>query len=280
MERRSQILEKFPEKHLQIHSIRNTERCVSGGHQKGAKNCDCREKMQTEEFVPDNPTLCLIDGAPRTQNEKTKAAVGTFDFVEARSKRHDINNPFEPLQEGDYEVVFKLARIAQYLRSEPRSDKVQWEALLEYAYKSVRFFPSINQWLREVVKKKNEKPDYKSLTGFIARFASYGADLINGQATECEGFKRRVPFGSIGLPRLGSREWIVIRSDEQKMGKLLEGSRNTRICIVISSSMDGRSLKQFTTTQICTVRICKLHVMFTDDSASLYSGTAMTDGEA
>jgi hypothetical protein len=55
-------------------SIRHTERCTSGGHKKGAKNCNCREEMETGEIRKDAPFSVESTTALNNQDCKREEA--------------------------------------------------------------------------------------------------------------------------------------------------------------------------------------------------------------
>ncbi|MGB7853653.1 MAG: hypothetical protein WCF73_22495, partial [Candidatus Sulfotelmatobacter sp.] len=209
------------------------------------KVCDCVADMQTGDLEKDAAQK-HIDGAPRSWSlpllSPSGKSLDKWAHEEAKSKGYDPSHAFPLFEDEDNrEILYKLARIGSYLRSQipPSTEAELWRApypkliemwqaertalesdtpavkVLEKAYKDVRFFSSVNLWLSEAVKREHPYTRVSwSLASFIQRFASYGDSLINGQDTDCEGFKRRVPFGSIGLPRLGSPEWVAVRSGE------------------------------------------------------------------
>jgi hypothetical protein len=132
--------------------------------------------------------------------------------------------------------------------------------VVETAYEEVRLSQlSVNLWLTEIEQSKDKLNDWqfdatedtlerlqqKSLSKFLSMFASYDSDLIVGQKyTNAEGIKRLVPFGSIGQPRLGSREWISIRSDEKErtLAENLERHRSLTLAFMGRAIQDNPDL--------------------------------------
>ena len=71
-------------------------------------------------------------------------------------------------------------------------------------------------WQFDAEDKSPSRLGQRKLATFISRFASYDSNLIVGMNyTNLDDMRRVVPFGSIGLPLLGSPEWFAIHADER-----------------------------------------------------------------
>jgi len=211
--------------------------------------CNCAEETQKSDTAEDAPVI-LEDGFPRSRFGKRTAS--------ALLKHYNLHR--ETTAEENIEGSAKLARIARYLReqesskevgntqitfglcgrfrSEPAptpvtavrttpkkfsgpdsknmcsltSTSVKWEDVLKHASEIIFDF-SFDKWVSKTWKTEHKVPAVENtpngLEKFIKQWGGYGINLINAQ------------FGTLSSPRLGKREWIIIRADERKDGKIV-----------------------------------------------------------
>lgn len=222
------------------------EKCVSGGHIKGSKDCDCRAEMQTGEIKKDVagvlegassliefPALTLRDGKQESEAIKPvhyrhHARKDTQEFFAKSETFQRFFDEFNIVSHTPFDHQYTHSRgYDSFIPADVFANVNEWlsglhkqpsrpdhrrdlAAILESAWKIQRY-NNTQKWL-------TNRPDHRSLRGFLERFASYDTETLVGKPyTDRNGIKQIISFGGIGLPRLGSKEWIAIRSDERDL---------------------------------------------------------------